>query len=216
MTGIAAIKKKAKITGKSFLAENICRMELETDLCAGAGPGQFVLVYPPDRSRLLGRPLCIADADDHSLTIVFRIAGGGTGEIACCREGDLIDIEGPLGKGYPYDEKTTDKKSIVLLGGGLGAPSLLFLAKKLREKGSGALAVLGYRDSSLKHFLADDFRKLCDDTIITTDDGSEGLHGNVLDALAERKISADLIYACGPMPMLSAVKAHAIKHGAES
>ena len=103
-------------------------------------------------------------------------------------------------------------KEIVLLGGGLGAPSLLFLARSLIAEGKKPTVILGYRDSKTKLFLSEDFRILGADTIIATEDGSAGVCGNVLDALKNHKIDAGLIYACGPMPMLAAVKEYAFSH----
>ncbi|MCR5775622.1 MAG: dihydroorotate dehydrogenase electron transfer subunit [Lachnospiraceae bacterium] len=223
------IRKKAKIREKTYLAPDIYRYSFLTDLCSGAEPGQFVMIYPVNGARLLGRPLCIADvsgedndsgrADDpgHYFDIVFRVVGGGTEEISGYNPGDELYIEGPLGHGYPFDEKTIGGKNIVMLGGGLGAPSLLFLAKKLMKAPSAFVsltAVLGYRDRSMNHFLASDFGGTGIKTIISTDDGSEGIRGNVIDALEESGIKADLIYACGPLPMLSAVKRYAKEAGA--
>ncbi len=217
-----SIKKETKIIKKEIPADDIYRMSFETDLCKEAKPGQFVMVYPPDGAKLLGRPVCIATADEEKLDIVFRVIGKGTKEIAACNAGDVLFIEGPLGNGYPMGEDTVRDKSLVLLGGGLGAPSLLFLAKKLAEKDSqyraykSITAILGYRDRSLNHFLAEDFEKLGVKTIIATDDGSEGIHGNVIDAAKSEGIKADIIYACGPMPMLSAVKKYAAENKAEA
>ena len=217
-----SIKKETKIIKKEKLATDIYRMSFETDLCKDAKPGQFVMIYPPDKAKLLGRPICIASADEEKLDIVFRVIGKGTKEITACNAGDVLCIEGPLGNGYPMDEDTIRDKSLVLLGGGLGAPSLLFLAEKLTGKDSndrvykGITAILGYRDISLNHFLAEDFEKLGIKTIIATDDGSEGIHGNVIDAVKSEGIKADIIYACGPMPMLSAVKKYAAENKAEA
>ena len=213
------IRKRSVISKKELLAPDIYRLSFETEHCKDAVPGQFVLVFPPDGSKLLGRPVCIADVSEGStgltqrLSLVFRTVGSGTGEIAACDAGDSLYIEGALGKGYPVDEKTVSGRNIVLLGGGLGAPSLLFLSKKLAEAsadlgiGAGSItAVLGYRDSSMRHFLADDFKALGIETLIATDDGSEGIKGNVIQAMDAAGLSPELIYACGPMPMLSAVK----------
>ena len=209
---MGSVKKTVRIKEKSLLTKNVYRIRLETDLCQKAELGQFVMVYPPDRALLLGRPLCIADAGPDHFDIVMRISGEGTRKIASCDTGYQLETEGPFGNGYPYDGATGGERA-VLLGGGLGAPSLLFLAKRLRERDCSVTAVLGYRDKSQDHFLADDFKALGADTYIATDDGSEGLRGNVMEALNELKISADLIYACGPMPMLSAVKAYSEKEG---
>ncbi len=220
--GKESIKKEAQIIKKEMLAPDIYRMSFATGLSKDAKPGQFVMVYPPDKSKLLGRPICIASAGEGKLDIVFRIVGKGTKEIAACNEGDALFIEGPLGNGYPMGEDMVKDKKIVLLGGGLGAPSLLFLAKKMAGKDSYSqeykdfTVILGYRNRGLNHFLAEDFEKLGVKTIIATDDGSEGVHGNVTDAVRSEGIKADIIYACGPMPMLSSVKKYAVENNAEA
>ncbi len=210
------IKESVQITDKKLLAENIYRMTFETFQCKDARPGQFVMVYPPDKTMLLGRPICIADAYPGSFDIVFRTSGKGTRKIADCKIGDQLETGGPFGNGYPFDDEITNGKKIVLLGGGIGAPSLLFLARRLKENKQNVTAVLGYRNKDLKHFLAEDFKKLDINTYIATDDGSEGIHGNVIDVLNQEKISSDLIYACGPMPMLSAVKAYSKENHTET
>ena len=209
MPAMNEIRQNARICAKTVLAENIYRLSFETALCSDAVPGQFVMVYPPDNSSLLGRPLCIEDASGQDFSIVFRAVGYGTRAIASCEIGKELAVAGPFGNGYPTDDKTTEGKNIALLGGGLGIPSLYYLAKKLCTHKSRITAILGYRDSSMKHFLLDDFAALGINTLYTTDDGSDGLHGNVLDVLKSERIPTDLIYACGPMPMLSAVKSHA-------
>ncbi len=206
-----SIRQSAKITEKTELAPGIMSMVLAVKLCKAALPGQFVLVYTGDGARLLGRPLCIADSDGDTVRIVFRKVGEGTARIAESRVGDTLFVEGPLGNGYPVEGIMEESRSIALLGGGLGAPSLLYLARHLFS-GRGereCRAFLGYRDSTLKHFLADDFVRLGIDTVISTDDGSEGTRGNVLDALKGTGMKPDLIYACGPLPMLSAVRKYA-------
>ncbi len=222
------IRKEVVLIKKDCLARDIYSMTFGTDLCNGADPGQFVLLYPNNRAMLLGRPICIADAGIVSdgdkadgaipgcFRVVFRVIGDGTADIAGMKEGDSLYAEGPLGHGYPVTE-AAEKQNIALLGGGLGAPSLLFLARSLFERGiRDVTAVLGYRDSSLNHFLADDFRALGIKTVITTDDGSEGIKGNVLTGLGMAGIEPGLIYACGPLPMLSAVKKYAAGIGADA
>lgn len=218
MTDEPILRKKAKIKTKTLLAPDIYRITFETDICRGAKPGQFVLVYPKDGSKLLGRPFCIADTTAEYMDIVFRVVGEGTREISSCTAGDMLEIEGPLGRGYPFDNDKISGRTIALLGGGLGAPSLLFLARELAAAGSAAetAAYLGYRDKGFRCFLADDFRAYCMDTVIATDDGSEGIHGNVLEALEESGKNPELIYACGPLPMLKAVKEYAQKRGSEA
>ena len=117
--------------------------------------------------------------------------------------GDMVDIMGPLGNGFPLGEKKA-----LLIGGGIGVPPMLELAKQLNcEK----IAVAGYRNET---FLMDDFSKYCD-IYAATEDGSTGSKGTVLDAIRENKLEADVIYACGPTPMLRALKAYAQENGIE-
>ena len=110
---------------------------------------------------------------------------------------------GPLGNGFPKKEKKA-----FLIGGGIGIPPMLELAKELDcEK----QMVLGYRDEL---FLNDEFKPYGTVTI-ATEDGSAGTKGNVLDAIRKNGLTADIIYACGPTPMLRAIKQYAAEHDIE-
>ncbi len=169
-----------------------------------AKPGQFVNLYCRDQSRLLPRPisLCEIDAPGGRLRLVFRVVGAGTREFSTYREGEDISLLGPLGNGFsPVPGKA------LLLGGGIGIPPMLALAKALPQE---SMAVLGYRDGTC--FLADDFAPYAR-VMLATEDGSRGTFGTVLDAVRENDIHADVLYACGPLPMLRAVKEYAAKEG---
>ena len=184
-------------------------MVLDTPLSAEAAPGQFVALYCSDSSRLLPRPIsiCSADAVSGTLRLVYRVVGGGTGEFSKLSAGDSVRILGVLGNGYPIDEARG--KKVLLVGGGLGVPPLLFLAKKLSEAaGSDAApaavtAVMGYRNLALR-FLSEDFSAVAN-TIETSDDGSFGFHGTVVDAIKAKDLTFDIAYSCGPLPMLRAL-----------
>ncbi|MCR5488034.1 MAG: dihydroorotate dehydrogenase electron transfer subunit [Lachnospiraceae bacterium] len=209
------MKEKARIHSRRELAEGIVSMWLKCSLADHAEPGQFVLVYPKDSSRLLGRPFCICEVNPEGdeIRIVFRISGKGTEEIAALEYRDIVEVEGPLGKGYPLE--CAAGKQVLLMGGGIGAPSLLFLAQRLKKSivsyggAKNVSALLGYRNSALKRFLADDFLNVGIQTMIATDDGSDGIKGNVVEVAkrlhSQRVLLPQLIYACGPMPMLKAV-----------
>ena len=164
-----------------------------------AKAGQFVSVYSNDGSRLLPRPisLCGIDKEAGTLRLVYRVAGKGTDEFSKLVPGDKVKVLGPLGNGFPI----LDKKAF-LIGGGIGIPPMLQLAKELNCQKT---AVLGYRDEL---FLLEDFEKVCD-TYVATEDGSAGIKGNVLDAIRQNALEAEVIYACGPTPMLRALKAFA-------
>ena len=181
-------------------------MWLKTEQIAShAKAGQFISLYCRDGSRLLPRPIsiCEADAADEALRIVYRVAGKGTEEFSHFGTGRHIEIVGPLGNGFPHKEKKA-----FLIGGGIGIPPLLQLAKELDcEKN----IILGYRDEL---FLQKEFQNH-GKVYIATEDGSYGTDGNVLDAIRENGLTADIIYACGPTPMLRAIKEYAAKNGIE-
>ena len=204
---MAQKKVNAVIHSQEKLAEGIYSMWLDApEMAKAAVPGQFIAVYTNDQSKLLPRPISICEADKENgrLRIVYRIAGAGTKEFSAYKEGDTLDIMGPLGNGFPLK-----KKKAFLIGGGSGTPPMLELAKNLDcEK----TAVIGYRDKET--FLADELRKYAD-VVIATEDGSVGTKGNVMDAIRENGLEADIIYACGPTPMLRAIKQYAEEQGIE-
>ncbi len=201
-------KKKtgARVLSQTMTAPDIYDMWLETELAEEAAAGQFVGVYPRDKSHLLPRPIsiCEADRERKALRLVYRIAGAGTKEFASWKAGQEVFLLGVLGNGFPVQENA--HKKVVLLGGGIGIPPMLELAKELKEQGTEATIVTGYRDGSL--FLKEDLEKY-GKVLVATEDGSVGVKGNVLDVLQAQEISPDVIMACGPMPMLRAVKRYA-------
>lgn len=199
-------KEQAVIIRQEEISYGVYSMWLKTEQVAGqAKPGQFVSVYCHEGSRLLPRPIsiCEIDREDRALRIVYRVVGKGTEELSQMRTGRCLDIVGPLGNGFPLK----DKKAF-LIGGGIGIPPLLELAKELKSEKQ---LVLGYRDSL---FLQEEFKKQ-GSVYVATEDGSYGTDGNVLDAIRENGLNAEIIYACGPMPMLRAVKAYAKERGIE-
>ncbi len=213
-------KKKisAEVIMQSSIAEGIMDLRLKTDLSEDANPGQFIGIYPGNRATLLPRPISICgyNKEEKSLRIVYRIAGSGTAEFALYRPGDVVDILGVLGNGFPLD-KAYGKK-VLIIGGGIGVPPLLGLAKELKElTGDKAVAeismVMGYRNAET--FLADEFEKY-GKLYIATEDGSVGTKGNVIDACRENGVDADVIFSCGPMPMLRGVAGYAKEIGAKA
>ncbi len=114
---------------------------------------------------------------------------------------------GVLGNGFPVKE--AEGKKVVLMGGGIGIPPMLQLAKALSRTETNVTIVSGYRDAQL--FLKEDLEKY-GKLYIATEDGSVGTKGNVLDVMDKEQIKADVIMACGPMPMLRAIKNYAGEH----
>ncbi len=202
------MKKKVSVTilSQKEIASDIYDMWIATDLAEEAKAGQFICVYPKNASTLLPRPISICEVaeDKKSLRIVYRIAGKGTEEFSKYQEGDTIDILGTLGNGFPVEE--AKGKKVFLIGGGIGIPPMLQTAKEM----DGEKQILvGYRDNQL--FLKEDLEQY--GTVYpATEDGSAGTKGNVMDAIAVNQLEADMIFACGPMPMLRAIKEYAEKH----
>ncbi len=193
-------KETTVVVSQTEIATDIYDMWIETDLSLQATPGQFISVYTQDKSTLLPRPIsiCEVDRENHRLRIVYRVAGKGTREFSGYHAGASIDILGTLGNGFPL-EAAKGKKAF-LMGGGIGIPPMLELAKELDCDKD---IIVGYRNSEL--FLADELTRY-GNLYIATEDGSKGTRGNVMNAIAEQNLKADVIYACGPMPMLRAIK----------
>lgn len=190
------------------LAPQIFDMTVKLDHEALAVPGQFSMIYPKDKSTLLPRPISICEVNGDTIRFVFRIAGKGTAEFASYKEGDLVKLLSPLGNGY--DVESMKGKKVLVMGGGIGIPPMLELFKVLKREGIECSSLFGYRDNKL--FLKEDFDKV-GETFIATEDGSVGVKGNVLNAIEELKLEADVICACGPMPMLRAIKNYAESNG---
>ena len=198
-------KHTAKVLSQREIVPDIFDMWIKTPLAANAKPGQFLGVYPKSESTLLPRPIsiCETDAEKGALRIVYRVAGVGTREFSCYGEGDNISLLGNLGNGFPLEQGVG--KKVFLMGGGIGVPPILELAKRLDAEKQ---IVVGYRDANL--FLKEDLEKY-GTVYVATEDGSTGTKGNVMDAIRENGLEADVIFACGPMPMLRAIKAYAEK-----
>ena len=203
-------KIKATVVSQNEIAEQIYDMWLETDLAKEAHPGQFVAVYPKNAATLLPRPISICEADKqrNRLRLVYRVAGSGTKEFSGYQAGDSIFILGILGNGFPLDK--AKGKTVFLMGGGIGIPPMLQLAKELNAEKQ---IVVGYRNREL--FLCEDLKQY-GNVYVATEDGSAGSKGNVMDAIRENRLQADVIFACGPMPMLRAIKKYAEENGMEA
>lgn len=205
-------KKKvtASVISQQEIASQIYDMWLSTELAESALPGQFICLFTADGGALLPRPISICEVDrkKKQIRIVYRVAGKGTREFATYHSGHSVSILGCLGNGFPL-EKGKGKKAL-LIGGGIGIPPILELAKERKEEN---IILAGYRNQET--FLQEEFVKY-GTTYLATEDGSVGTKGNVMDIIREKELKADIIYACGPMPMLRAIKAYAQEEGIEA
>ncbi len=204
------VKESAIIISQEEISTDIYSMWIETSAAQTAVPGQFVALYSNDKSRMLPRPIsiCEIDKENSRLRLVYRVVGAGTEEFSTYRAGVSIEIMGPLGNGFPM-EAAKDKK-VIIVGGGIGVPPMLELAKQLEAEKK--YVVCGYRDL----LFLDNELKANGEFYPATEDGSVGSKGTVIDAIKENKIEADIIYACGPMPMLKALKEYADENNMEA
>lgn len=200
---MAKVQEMAIVLEQRILAEGVYSMWLSTSIAKEAVPGQFVSLYCEEHSRLLPRPISICEIDKKrsAIRLVYRLAGEGTKEFSALQTDDEVKILGPLGNGFPLEGEHP-----IVIGGGIGVPPMLELAKSLSAK---ATIVLGYRDEQL--FLKEQFEDY-GQLEIATDNGAVGVHGTVVDVLEQKQITGDVIYACGPKPMLAAVKRYAMEH----
>ena len=204
-------KETAVVVSQEQIATDIFSMWIRTEAAKSAKPGQFISMYTNDGSKLLPRPISICEIDKENgvLRVVYRVTGEHTGteQFSKMKAGDTLPIIGPLGNGFPL-EKAEGKKAF-LMGGGIGVPPILELAKQLAcEK----QIIIGYRDKET--FLRKEFEE--NGTVyISTEDGSVGTQGNVMDAIKANALTADIIMACGPTPMLRAIKNFAEENGIE-
>jgi dihydroorotate dehydrogenase electron transfer subunit len=167
--------------------------------------GQFVNLRINNREELLlRRPFSIARTHPEGslFEIVYRVVGKGTAAMKDLKPGDILDLMGPLGKGFHLPEA---RKNCLLIGGGVGLAPLWGLADRLSQNQNRIVALLGFRSSDVI-FGIDVFQGYGAEIIVTTDDGSYGLKGFVSDH-AEKVLKGpvDRAYVCGPPLMLKAV-----------
>ena len=207
---MAKVQCMAKVTSVTELQEGIYSMWLLVpEIAKQAVPGQFVSLYCQDSDKLLPRPisLCEIDREQGLLRLVFRVVGFGTEEFSKMNPGEEVRVLGPLGNGFPLEEGMEEKNSI-LIGGGIGIPPMLQLAKELK---GNVTVVAGYRNADT--VLQKELTEAADRIVVATEDGSLGVKGNVIDAVRAENISGDVIYSCGPTPMLKGVKAWGMEVG---
>ena len=201
------IKETATIISQECLCRGVYSMWLETNAAKYASPGQFISVYPNSDSMMLPRPISICEIDNGNvpgkLRIVYRIAGRGTELFSRMKAGERMEILGPVGNGFllAASGKIHPETRALLVGGGIGIPPMLELAKQLK---CDVTTVAGYR-SSEDMFLTKELES-SGRLYIATDDGSFGTSGTVIDAIEENAVDFDIAFACGPRPMLRGIK----------
>jgi dihydroorotate dehydrogenase electron transfer subunit len=206
--GGAMRKEIARVISQEEIAKGIFSMCIKTDIAFTAKAGQFISVFTPNGGRLLPRPISLCEIYRLAglVRIVYRVTGKNTGtkEFSLLEGGDSIEIMGPLGNGFPIEDY--DNKEVLLIGGGIGVPPLLQLAKEFKK--TDVRLAMGYKDEV---FLEEELAGY-GDLIVATEDGSSGIKGNVMDLITWHFKRPDIIYACGPTPMLIALEEYATRY----
>lgn len=185
-----------EIQENTHLTDTVMKMRLKGDTSAITAPGQFINIKLD--GLYLRRPISVCDCANGEITIIYKIVGKGTEQMAEMKSGKLDVLTG-LGNGY---ELGVSGDKPLLLGGGVGVPPLYMLAKKLIEEGKKVTAILGF-NTALEVFCEKEFKALGADVYVTTADGSYGIKGFVTDVIKDLDYS--YFYTCGPEPMLKAV-----------
>lgn len=192
-------KNVYKVISNSPLTKDVYRMVLEGDTQWITRPGQFVNIELA--GLYLRRPISISDWNENTITIIYKVVGRGTEQMAKMEAGVELDLLTGLGNGFDTSVAATRP---LLVGGGVGVPPLYRLAKDLLAQGKKVSVVLGFNTAS-EVFYADEFKALGVDLYVSTADGSMGVKGFVTDAIRESEVKFDYFYSCGPLPMLKAL-----------
>lgn len=196
-----------KVISQIEIAESIYELVLEGSIVVSMkSPGQFVHLKVAEASEpLLRRPISISSIDQESKTfkMIYRKEGRGTALLSGKKPGDTVDVLGPLGNGFSVHETDKGQKAL-LVGGGIGVPPLYELTKQLTAAGVQVTHVLGFQTGSAA-FYQQEFTEF-GETHIATVDGTAGYKGYVTDVIDHFHLDFDVLYACGPTPMLKALQ----------
>ncbi|MBO0994312.1 dihydroorotate dehydrogenase electron transfer subunit [Bacillus sp. SD088] len=196
-----------RVVSQQEIASNIFELSLEGAMVKQMSqPGQFVHIRTnPGLDPLLRRPISIAHIDkpNQQFTVIYRAEGKGTSLLSLQTENNQLDVLGPLGNGFPLNA-TDPGETALLVGGGIGVPPLYELAKQLSKQGVKTKHILGFQSEDVV-FYEQEFAQY-GETYIATVDGSRGTQGFVTNAITERQIDFDVLFACGPSPMLNALQ----------
>lgn len=193
-----------KIIENMIIAENTYRLVFEWHETHEVEAGQFFNIQID--GFFLRRPISVCEVLEDRIVIIYKIAGEGTKKLSDLNEGSNINVMGPLGSSYPI----LSEKKVVLIGGGVGVPPMIELAKRYISSGAEVTAVLGF-DKRASVFGEERLLKLGCNVFVATDDGSYGYMGNAVSlavSLDGVDTSANLVCGCGPVPMLRAIEAN--------
>ena len=173
--------------------------------------GQFLHIRVPDDSKLLRRPISISeiDPDSHTCRLIYRVEGGGTAIFSQLPIGSFLSVMGPQGNGFDLKGLGQGARALII-GGGIGVPPLVQVAKELHEQGVEVHSVLGF--ATKEAVILEEELKQYGQVTITTDDGSYGIQGNVSTVVETLNDDIDAVYSCGAPGMLKYVNSKFYDH----
>lgn len=193
------------VLSNKALTDCVYFMVLEGDTSALTAPGQFVNLTV--EGCYLRRPISVYDWDETTISIIYKVVGGGTEKMSGWQAGHKCDVLTGLGNGFDMSKSGNEP---VLIGGGVGIPPMFGLCKRLIAQGKKPKVILGFNKES-EIFGENEFKSIGAETYVTTVDGSAGIKGFVTDALKDMTYS--YFYTCGPMPMFKAIENTAVTSG---
>ena len=194
-----------QVTENRKIAKNTYLMVLKGDTSGITASGQFINIKLD--GLFLRRPISVCDCESEAVTIIYKVVGVGTEQMAKIKAGEMLDVLTGLGNGYDLS-KSGDRP--LLLGGGAGVPPMYMLAKQLLKEGKKVSVVLGFNTQE-EIFFVDEFKAIGCDVTVCTADGSAGVKGFVTDAMVN--IDYTYFFTCGPEPMLKAIDKVAVTSG---
>ena len=204
--------RRSKILKNEQLSDYYWLMKLQCeDIAREAKPGQFIEVYFENSTKIFPRPFSIANSDGKSINIIYKVIGSQTEIMASWIEDQEVQILGPLGNNF---QVSIDTKTFILVGGGVGLAPMVFMSNVLEEKKIDYKLFVGGRDNNEYFPSLQDEKKL----YLSTDNGSLGFHGNVVQNLEKEIGNIDqpaVILACGPEKMCEALKNFGKKYNVE-
>jgi len=193
------------IVSKKNLSDSVVRMDiLAPEIARKRKAGQFVILKVNEQGERIPLTIVESDGEKGTITIIFQIVGKTTALMAALKVGDEIqDVQGPLGNPTEIE----NFGHVVCIGGGVGVGVIYPITKALKEAGNMVTSIIGARTKSLI-ILEEDMKAASNELIVTTDDGSYGVHGfvsNVLQKIIDDGEKINHVYAIGPIPMMKAI-----------
>ena len=187
-----------EILSNEQIAPAVYKIVLKGDTSPITACGQFVNIKLD--GFYLRRPISICDFDTETLTLIYKVVGGGTEALSRMQKGEGLDLLLSLGNGF---DTSKSGQNPLIIGGGVGVPPLYALCKRLIAEGKKPTVILGFNTAS-EMFYEEVFKLLGVDVYVTTVDGSYGVKGFVTNVMKD--LDYDYFYTCGPLPMFKAIE----------